>query len=144
MTLCSHDRKYNVLNLMKPRSQVRPLMSQMAQFYAYGFSEIIEGEFSTDGVFPAIRNVKKILTDPARLPFVLRVKTDPVGFAIVHQLIDVADDREQFFVMFLSSENFDEQGSAAKLPKCCFKNFKVTVRLDRTLKTAARRSFGTG
>jgi hypothetical protein len=119
-------------------------MSRMAQLYAYGFREVIEGEFSTDGGLRAIRNVQTILADPARLPFVLRVKTDPVGFDIVHQLTDVADDREQFFLMFLSSENFAKRGSAAKLPKCCLKNFKVTARLDRTLKTAAHRSFGTG
>ena len=115
MTLYSHDRKYNWLNLIKPRSQVKPLMSRMAQLYAYGLREIIEGEFSTYGGLHAIRNVQTILTDPARLPFVLQVKTDPVGFAIVHQLTDVADDREQFFRMFLSSENFAEQG---REPSC--------------------------
>lgn len=85
-----------------------PIIANLMQLYIHDFSELwfdreLEGELEPDGRYSDYPGLETYWTDPAREPWLFRIKDLPVGFALVN---DVAHSRSpidravaEFFVV---------------------------------------------
>jgi ribosomal-protein-alanine N-acetyltransferase len=119
---------FNQIELVAATLEEYPLIQNMGRFYVYDMSEFMGEEsgweMPEDGMYECI-DFKKYWEDKNSFPFIVRYKSEIVGFVIVDKKGSAADidfNMAQFFIL----RKFKNKGIGKYVAQACFKKFPGT------------------